>query len=126
MTCWHIICAEGFRTTSGNSSGSKAIKNGRKRTVNESKAGNFIMVGTRETDPKEAYRMYKSRCEAENFFDSAKNVLSTDKMHICDDAHIMGFLFVTFVAVLIRSGLIPYARGCPGYVLGDKDGRWKG
>lgn len=83
----------------------KAMEDGRKRTIDEGKAGNFIMVSTRGMDPKEAYRMYKSRCEVENFFDSAKNVLSMDKMHMHDDAHIMGFLFVTFVAALIRFGI---------------------
>ena len=80
----------------------KAQELGRKRVPNTEKAGNFVMICSREMDPKEVYRLYKARCSVENFFDSAKNVLSADKMHMHDDAHVMGFLFVTFVSGLIR------------------------
>ena len=80
----------------------KARELGRKRDLKLDRAGNFVLVSSKEMDPKEVYRIYKARCEIENFFDSAKNVLSADKMHMHDDAHVMGHLFVTFVAGLIR------------------------
>lgn len=80
----------------------RARELGRERVPDTGKAGNFVMISSREADPKEVYRLYKARCSVENFFDSAKNVLSADRMHMHDDAHVMGFLFVTFVAALIR------------------------
>lgn len=80
----------------------KAQELGRKRDLKLDKAGNFVLVSSREMQPEEVYRIYKTRCEIENLFDSAKNVLSADKMHMQDDAHVMGHLFVTFVAGLIR------------------------
>ena len=60
------------------------------------------MVSSREMEPREAYTMYKSRCAVEDLFDTAKNILSADKMHMHDDAHVMGHLFITFVATQIR------------------------
>lgn len=80
----------------------KAKEMGRKREPNMEKAGNFVMVSSREMDPQDVYRIYKSRCSIEEFFDTAKNVLSADRMYMHDDAHVMGHLFVTFVASLIR------------------------
>lgn len=80
----------------------KAQELGRKRALKLDKAGNFVLVSSREMDPKEIYRIYKTRCEIENFFDVAKNILSADKMHMHDDAHVMGHMFITFVAGLIR------------------------
>lgn len=80
----------------------KAQESGCKNDHKLEKAGNFIIISSRELEPKEAYRLYKMRCGIENIFDSAKNVLSADKMHMHDDAHVMGHLFITFVASLIR------------------------
>ena len=80
----------------------KAQELGRRRELRLDKAGNFVLVSSREMQPEEVYRIYKTRCEVENLFDSAKNVLSADKMHMHDDAHVMGHLFVTFVAGLVR------------------------
>ena len=64
------------------------------------------MVSSREMDPRDVYRMYKTRCEIENFFDTAKNVLSADRTFMRDDAHVMGHMFVTFVASVIRHELV--------------------
>ena len=80
----------------------RAQELGRRRDLKLDKAGNFIMVSSREMDPSEIYSLYKSRCAIEELFDTAKNVLSADKMHMHDDAHVMGHLFITFVAAQIR------------------------
>lgn len=83
----------------------KAIESGRKRELNEDKAGNFIIVSSKELDAKEVYRIYKTRCEIENVFDVAKNQLSANKMHMHDDEHVMGFLFVVFLSLITRFGI---------------------
>lgn len=80
----------------------RAQELGRRRDLKLDKAGNFIMVSSREMDPREAYSLYKSRCAVEDLFDTAKNILSADKMHMHDDAHVMGHLFITFIAAQIR------------------------
>ena len=80
----------------------RAQEKGHRRDLKLDKAGNFIMVSSREMEPSEAYKLYKSRCAVEDLFDTAKNVLSADKMHMHDDAHVMGHLFVSFVAAQIR------------------------
>ena len=80
----------------------KAQELGRQRELKLDKAGNFVMVSSREMDPRDVYRIYKARCSIEDFFDSAKNVLSADRTYMRDDAHVMGHLFITFVAALVR------------------------
>ncbi len=80
----------------------KAREMGRDRDLELDKAGNFVMVCSEEMDPEEVYRLYKSRCSVEEFFDSAKNVLDADRTYMRDDAHVMGHLFITFVAALLR------------------------
>lgn len=82
--------------------GLMAVKSGKRRSFDDSKAGNFVMVSSVELDPETAYSMYKARCAVENFFDSAKDVLSADRTYMHDDAHLAGFMFVTFVAALMR------------------------
>ena len=79
-----------------------AREQGKKRELGLDKAGNFVMISSKELDPKDVYRLYKTRCEIENCFDAAKNCLSADKMHMQDDAHVMGHLFITFLAMSIR------------------------
>ena len=77
-------------------------KRGRDKELDFDKAGNFVMISSVEMAPETAYRLYKSRCEIENCFDTGKNVLSADKMHMQDDAHVMGHLFITFLAMIVR------------------------
>ena len=80
----------------------RAQELGHQRDLKLDKAGNFVMVSSREMDPRDVYRIYKARCSIEDFFDSAKNVLSADRTYMRDDAHVMGHLFITFVAALVR------------------------
>ena len=79
----------------------KATENGRERSSDPSKAGNFMILSSLETDPRTIYSMYKKRCLVEEHFDTAKSVLSADRMYMQDDAHMLGHLFVTFISLLI-------------------------
>lgn len=83
----------------------KAIENKKKRNLDLEKAGNFIIISSKKMDAKEIYRIYKTRCEIENVFDVAKNELSANKMHMHDDEHVMGFLFVVFLSLITRFGI---------------------
>ena len=53
---------------------------GRQRDLRFGKAGNFVTIFSCEIDLGDVYRLYATRCEIENFFDTAKNVLSVDRM----------------------------------------------
>ena len=79
-----------------------AQEHGRKRQLNTDKAGNFVIFSSVELAAKDIYRIYKTRCEIEDCFDTAKTCLDADKMHMQDDAHVMGHLFITFLATSIR------------------------
>jgi len=64
-----------------------------------SKAGNLILVTNINEDPANLYTMYKMRCSVEECYDASKNVLSADSTYLRDDYSIMGFNFVTFLAL---------------------------
>ncbi len=53
------------------------------------RAGNSVMVCSREMDPKDVYRPYGPRRSVEGSFDSAKNALDADRAYMRDDAHVM-------------------------------------
>jgi len=69
------------------------------------KAGNIILLSSKDMGPKDAYRLYKMRCAIENCFDTAKNVLSADKTHMSSDEKIMGHVFITFLSFCIWTEL---------------------
>lgn len=95
-----------------------AQEQGKKRGLNQDKAGNFIVVSSKELPAREVYRIYKTRCEMENLFDIAKNELSANRSHMQDDAHITGFLFIVFLSLITRFGitkLIEKADLLPSY-----------
>jgi len=46
------------------------------------KAGDLMILSTMNLAPKEIYRVYKIRCAIENFFDTAKNDLGGDTIHL--------------------------------------------
>lgn len=83
----------------------RARERGIDRAPNLDLAGNFMVLSSRNMAPEEVYGTYKRRCEIENRFDEAKNCLSADKMHMTDDEHIMGHMFVTFLALSIWSAI---------------------
>ena len=64
-----------------------------------SKAGNLILVTNLNEDPKTIYAMFKMRCSVEECNDSAKTVLKADSTYLRDNLSIMGFNFVTFLAL---------------------------
>ena len=43
--------------------------------------------------------MFKMRCSVEECYDSAKNIMSADSTYLRDNLSIMGFNFVTFLAL---------------------------
>jgi hypothetical protein len=86
------------------------------------KAGNLILLSSRDMEPKEAYRLYKLRCTIENCFDTAKNVLSADKTHMSSDEKIMGHVFITFLSFCIwteMSVMIENAKLGAQYTVSD-------
>ena len=83
-----------------------AMEQGKDRRINEEKAGNFVIICSRELPPEQVYRIYKVRCMIEDLFDSAKTVLSADGTHMQDDAHVMGHLFITFLSVMVWTDVI--------------------
>ena len=64
-----------------------------------------MVLSSRNMAPEEIYGIYKKRCEIENRFDEAKNCLSADRMHMTDDEHILGHMFVTFLTLSIWSAV---------------------
>lgn len=69
----------------------------------EARQGRELRDGVVEGDgPGGCLQDLQARCSIKDFFDFAKNVLSADRMYTRDDAHVMGHLFVMFVAALIR------------------------
>lgn len=79
-----------------------AQEHGKDRGPNDAKAGCLILISSEDLRPEDAYGTYKARVSIEDGFDTAKTVLDTDRMYMHDDQHVMGFLFVTFVSMLIR------------------------
>lgn len=69
------------------------------------KQGNIMICSSLNIDPESIYRMYKSRESVEQNFDSGKNVLNMDRTYMRDDDGIRGHLFVTFLAMRIRSSI---------------------
>lgn len=63
------------------------------------KAGNMILVTNINEDPKKLYTMFKMRLSVEECNDTAKNVLSADSTYLRDNFSIMGFNFVSFLAL---------------------------
>lgn len=64
-----------------------------------SRAGNLILVTNLEEDPKGLYGMFKLRCSVEECNDTFKNVLSADSTYMRDNLSIMGYNFVSFLAL---------------------------
>lgn len=64
-----------------------------------SRAGNLILITNLNEDPKALYEMFKLRCSVEECNDTFKNVLSADSTYLRDNFSIMGFNFVSFLAL---------------------------
>jgi len=79
----------------------KAEERGSDRVQDRARAGNLMVLSSKDMDPKDVYRIYKTRCAIEERFDAAKNVLSADRMYMHDDDRILGHMFVTFVSLQI-------------------------
>lgn len=66
-------------------------------------AGNLILITNLNATAEEVYRMFKTRCSVENSIDAGKTLLTLDSTYMHDSFHIMGFNFVTFLALRIRT-----------------------
>ena len=78
--------------------------------ADDDRSGNILICSNRFMDNEKAYLMYKHRQAAEEFFDSGKNVLNMDRTYMHDDEGIMGHVFVTFLAMRIRSWIADKIR----------------
>lgn len=66
-------------------------------------AGNLILVTNLNETAENVYRLFKCRGSVEQSFDTAKTLLSMDSSYMHDSFHIMGFNFVTFLTLRIRT-----------------------
>ncbi|MDR0523781.1 MAG: transposase [Candidatus Methanoplasma sp.] len=69
--------------------------------LDDGRAGNMVLLSSLDLPPREVYAMMKKRCEVEQCYDAAKNVLGADRAYMRGDLGIMGHCFVTFVALCI-------------------------
>ncbi len=88
-------------------------------TENEAKsrekvAGRILFVSNVDRTPEEIYELYKTRDLVERFFDTLKNEVQADVLHLGDRSAVCGHLFVGFLclylycklqAVIKRAGL---------------------
>jgi len=67
------------------------------------RAGNILMCSSLFADPEKVYLMYKHREAVEQGFKAGKGNLSMDRLYMQDDDGIRGHLFITFLALRIRT-----------------------
>ena len=67
------------------------------------RAGNMILITNLNETAENVYRLFKCRGAVEQGFDTGKTLLSMDSSYMHDSFHIMGFNFVTFLALRIRT-----------------------
>lgn len=69
------------------------------------KAGNLILLTNLDATAEDVYRLYKCRCEVEQAIDTSKSLLAMEATYMHDSFHVMGFNFVTFLTLRIRTEL---------------------
>jgi transposase len=50
--------------------------------------------------PNKIYELLKGRIDIEQAFDAFKNILHNDRTYMRDDAHLEGWMFISFVSLL--------------------------
>ncbi len=65
------------------------------------KIGRILFLTTVDLPEQEVYELYKSRDMVEKFFDTFKNELMADKVHLHDTEAIFGHLFVSFISLYL-------------------------
>jgi hypothetical protein len=81
------------------------VRAGTELSFGDGRHGNIMICSSLNVSPESIYRMYKNRESVEQNFDSAKNVLNMDRTYMSDDDGIRGHMFVTFLAMRIRSNI---------------------
>jgi hypothetical protein len=65
------------------------------------KIGRILFLTTVDMPEQDVYELYKSRDMVEKFFDTFKNELMADKVHLHDSEAVFGHLFVSFISLYI-------------------------
>jgi len=65
------------------------------------KIGRILFLTTVDLPEQEVYELYKSRDMVEKFFDTFKNELMADKVHLHDTEAVFGHLFVSFISLYL-------------------------
>jgi hypothetical protein len=65
------------------------------------KVGRILFLTTVNLPEQEVYELYKSRDMVEKFFDTFKNELMADKVHLHDTEAVFGHMFVSFISLYI-------------------------
>ena len=65
------------------------------------KAGRILFLTTVDLPELEVYELYKSRDMVEKFFETFKNILRADKVHLQDAEAIFGHMFVSFISLYV-------------------------
>ncbi len=63
--------------------------------------GTIAVITNCEFKPKKVFELLKSRVNAEQLFDTLKNTLHSDRTYMRDDAHLHGWMFISFVSLLM-------------------------
>jgi len=73
------------------------------KRADDGNAGNILICSSLFADPEKIYLMYKHREAVEQGFKAGKVNLSMDRVYMQDDDGIRGHLFITFLALRIRT-----------------------
>jgi hypothetical protein len=65
------------------------------------KIGRVLFLTTVNLPEQDVYELYKSRDMVEKFFDTFKNELMADKVHLHDTEAVFGHLFVSFISLYL-------------------------
>ncbi len=63
--------------------------------------GTIVVITNSEFKPQRVFELLKSRVNAEQVFDTLKNTLHSDRTYMRDDAHLQGWMFVSFISLLM-------------------------
>lgn len=62
--------------------------------------GTIAVITSCKLKPNQVYELLKSRIEIEQAFDAFKNILHNDRTYMRDDAHLEGWMFISFVSLM--------------------------
>ena len=63
--------------------------------------GTIALITSSKLKPSKIYELLKGRIEIEQAFDAFKNILHADRTYMRDDAHLEGWMFISFVSLLL-------------------------